>query len=75
MFRKEHFRAMLETWPKDKPVYMVNLLKFKKDGGRELYKQYLRKAEKFTKNLNSRIVVYTEPRHSIIGSAREGQMG
>jgi uncharacterized protein (DUF1330 family) len=65
-FNADEARRLRETWPAGKPMYAVNMLKFR-PGGAALYKKYLEAAEPFTRNLSAEIIVYCKPRHELVG--------
>jgi uncharacterized protein (DUF1330 family) len=49
------------------PVVMVNLLKFKPDGGAESYAKYLRETEKFVQAVGGRVIYRGGYRMPVIG--------
>lgn len=51
------------------PVVMVNLLKFKPDGGAEAYAQYARDVSKILAKLGARIIFSGEAKTCLIGDA------
>jgi uncharacterized protein (DUF1330 family) len=57
----------LSNAPIEGPVVMLNLLKFKPDGGRESYEKYGDLAEPHIKRANARILYHGEGRATVIG--------
>jgi uncharacterized protein (DUF1330 family) len=54
------------------PVYLVNLLRFKPDGGRELYAQYLEAADRFAPHFGAELVYVGDADSPLIGAAEQG---
>lgn len=67
----------LATYPADRPLYMLNLLKYKqKDetngkSGKEIYREYIEKATPFFEHINARISFKATPELMIIGPGNE----
>ncbi len=57
----------LLSLPDDGPVVMVNLLKFKPDGGAESYAEYARAATPFLATAGARLIYRGSYRMSVIG--------
>lgn len=49
------------------PIVMVNLLKFKVDGGRESYSKYSELAGPHLERAGGRVIYHGEGRHTVIG--------
>ncbi|MGW2651079.1 DUF1330 domain-containing protein [Streptomyces sp. NPDC001393] len=54
------------------PVYLLNLLRFKPDGGRELYAEYLAEADKFAPRFGGEIIYAGEGDPVLIGEYGRG---
>lgn len=67
---KEQFKAFAEL-PTDGAISMLNLLKFEKDGGKEIYKKYMAAAQPFFAKANAKIVFYGKPNFTLIGDSSE----
>jgi uncharacterized protein (DUF1330 family) len=64
---KDQFKKLLKN-PNDKPVVMLNLLKFKKDGGRETYVRYLKEASGFIESVGGKLLLFSRPNELINGT-------
>ncbi len=64
---KDQFKKLLKN-PNDKPVVMLNLLKFKKDGGRESYVHYLKEASRFIESVGGKLLLFSRPNELINGT-------
>lgn len=64
---KDQFKKLLKN-PNDKPVVMLNLLKFKKDGGRKSYVQYLKEASGFIESVGGKLLLFSRPNELINGT-------
>lgn len=53
----------------DGPIVMVNLLKFKPDGGREEYAKYAAAIQPILKNIGARVLFSSEAKFCLIGDA------
>lgn len=51
----------------DKPIYMLNVLWFKKEGGAEKYRQYLKAAQSLLSGLGVKLDGNYVPEESLIG--------
>jgi len=51
-----------------KPFVMLNLLKFKKDGGRESYARYLQEATKFLEGVGGKLLFLSQPQELLNGT-------
>jgi len=69
---KEGLEA-LKAFPEDKPIQMLNLLKFKTlvpetgHSGKEQYAIYMKKAEKYMAQVDANIIFLGHVKHNIIG--------
>ncbi len=54
--------------PNDGPVTMLNLLKFKKEGGAESYARYARESNRFVEGVGGRLVFSGRPKELLNGS-------
>jgi hypothetical protein len=52
---QDQFRELLKN-PNDKPFVMLNLLKFKKDGGRKSYARYIKEASRFVEGVGGKLL-------------------
>ncbi len=50
------------------PFVMLNLLKFKKDGGRESYARYLQEAAKFVEGVGGKLLFLSQPQELLNGT-------
>lgn len=67
---KEQFKAFTEL-PTEGAISMLNLLKFKKDGGKETYKKYMTAAQSFFAKANAKIIFFGKPQFTLIGDSDE----
>lgn len=58
----------LEQSENEGPFTMLNLVKFKKEGGGEIYAEYLKKANKFVKDIGGRLIFSGKPNELLHGS-------
>jgi uncharacterized protein (DUF1330 family) len=63
----DQFKELKQN-PNDGPVVMLNLLKFKQEGGQELYAKYVRESNKFVANVGGNVVYLGKPRELLNGS-------
>lgn len=69
---REHFIKFLKM-PIDKPLQMLNLLKFKdkveSEGitGEEQYKKYMKATQPFFQKSNAKVLFYGDAKYSVIG--------
>lgn len=59
---------MLKDNPNQGPVVMLNLLKFKPDGGFESYQKYTQEAGRFVEKVGAKIIYLGKPRELLNGS-------
>lgn len=52
----------------EKPFVMLNMLKFKKDGGREAYLRYLKEASSFAEGVGAKMVYFGKPEELLNGT-------
>jgi uncharacterized protein (DUF1330 family) len=64
---KDQFKELLKN-PNDKPFVMLNLLKFKKDGGRKSYARYLKEANNFVEGVGGKLLLFSRPKELITGT-------
>jgi len=67
---KEQFKAFLEL-PTEGAISMLNLLKFKPEGGKETYKKYMAAAQPFFAKANAKIIFFGKPQFTLIGDPKE----
>ena len=58
----------LASGPQEGPIVMVNLLRFKPEGGAETYNEYARVAGRLVKEAGGRIVYHGQYRMPVIGN-------
>lgn len=64
---KDQFVKLLKN-SNQKPLVMLNLLKFKKDGGRESYARYLQEAAKFMEGVGGKLLFLSQPQELLNGT-------
>ena len=67
---KEQFKALFDL-PKDQPVVMVNILKYKKGGGKEAYQRYQANVLPFLKKAKGKLIWMGNSLHTIIGDSAD----
>lgn len=76
-FNQDQLKAFKQL-PRDSPVIMMNLLKFKDRvhetglSGEASYKEYMRQAAPFFEKVNAEIIYLGKPQAMLIGPADEG---
>jgi len=63
---QDQFREMIKN-PNDKPVVMLNLLKFKKEGGRKSYSRYIKEANRFVEEVGGKLLLLSKPKELLNG--------
>jgi uncharacterized protein (DUF1330 family) len=61
------FRELLKN-SNDKPFVMLNLLKFKKDGGRQSYARYVKEASRFVERVGGKLLSFSRPKELLTGT-------
>jgi uncharacterized protein (DUF1330 family) len=64
---QDQFRELIKN-PNDKPFIMLNLLKFKKDGGRKSYARYLKEANRFIDEVGGKLLMFSRPKELLTGT-------
>jgi uncharacterized protein (DUF1330 family) len=64
---REQFEQLMAL-DQDQPIVMVNLLRFKPDGGRATYTKYLELSRKCAENVDANLVYYGECLMPVIGN-------
>jgi uncharacterized protein (DUF1330 family) len=64
---KDQFIELLKN-PNDKSVVMLNLLKFKKEGGRKSYVRYLKEANRFIDEVGGKLLIFSRPKELLTGT-------
>ena len=64
---KDQFIELLKN-PNDKPFVMLNLLKFKKEGGRKSYAHYLKEATRFIDEVGGKLLLFSRPKELLTGT-------
>lgn len=73
----EQFRILAKSYPRDEPVTMINLIKYRDkawDGertGAEAYECYSRNVLKFMKEVDGRLIWKGECMHTVIGDSQD----
>jgi len=63
----DQFKALKHN-PKDGPVVMLNLLKFKPDGGFETYLQYMQESNKYVEEVGGKMIFLGKPDELLNGT-------
>ena len=63
----DQFQALADN-SSEEPFVMLNLLKFKKDGGREAYFRYIRESGPFVEAVGAKVVYFGKPRELLQGT-------
>ena len=64
---QDQFRELLKN-ANDKPFVMLNLLKFKKDGGRKSYARYVKEASRFVEGVGGKLLLFSRPKELLTGT-------
>ena len=64
---QDQFRELLKN-ANDKPFVMLNLLKFKKDGGRKSYAHYIKEASRFVEGVGGKLLLFSQPKELLNGT-------
>ncbi|HPC85416.1 MAG TPA: DUF1330 domain-containing protein [Smithellaceae bacterium] len=62
----DQFRALADN-PNQEPFVMLNLLKFKKEGGRESYFRYIRESGPFVEAVGAKVLYFGKPKELLQG--------
>ena len=62
----DQFQALADNTNED-PFVMLNLLKFKKDGGREAYFRYIKESGPFVAAVGAKVVYFGRPKELLQG--------
>ncbi|PKN53115.1 MAG: hypothetical protein CVU55_03495 [Deltaproteobacteria bacterium HGW-Deltaproteobacteria-13] len=54
--------------PNDKPVVMLNLLKFKKEDGKKSYVRYIKEAGRFIEEVGGKLLQLSKPKELLTGT-------
>ena len=63
--------AALMQLPKDQPVVMINILKYKKNGGKEAYQRYMKNVLPFLQKTNGKLLWKGDALHTVIGDTED----
>lgn len=63
---KDQFSALADN-PSQEPFVMLNLLKFKKDGGRESYFRYIKDSGPFVEKVGAKVIYFGKPKELLQG--------
>jgi len=64
---EDQFKALAHN-PSEEPFVMLNLLKFKKDGGREAYFQYIKESGRFVEGVGAKVLYFGIPKELLQGT-------
>ena len=64
---EDQFQALAEN-ASEAPFVMLNLLKFKKDGGREAYFRYIKESGPFVEAVGARVIYFGRPKELLQGT-------
>jgi uncharacterized protein (DUF1330 family) len=64
---QDQFKELLKN-PNDKPFVMLNLLKFKKEGGRKSYARYMKEANSFVEEVGGKLLLLSRPKELLTGA-------
>ncbi len=64
---EDQFQALTDN-PNGEPFVMLNLLKFKKDGGREAYFRYIRESGPFVERVGAKVIYFGKPKELLQGT-------
>ena len=63
----EQLKELVQN-PNEKPFVMLNLLKFKKEGGRESYVRYTKEANRFVEGVGAKLLFLSQPKELLNGN-------
>jgi uncharacterized protein (DUF1330 family) len=63
----DQFRILADN-TNEKPFVMLNLLKFKKEGGREAYLHYLKESSPFGEGVGAQVIYFGKPKELLNGT-------
>ena len=63
---KEQFKALFSL-PKDQPIAMLNILKYKGEEGQAAYKRYMKNVGPFLEKAKGKVIWMGKPIHTVIG--------
>jgi len=63
---EDQFQELADN-PNEEPFVMLNLLKFKKDGGREAYFRYIKESGPFVAAVGAKVVYFGKPKELLQG--------
>jgi uncharacterized protein (DUF1330 family) len=64
---QDQFQALADS-PNDAPFVMLNLLKFKKQGGREAYLRYIAQAGPFVESVGAKVIYFGKANELLNGT-------
>jgi len=64
---EDAFKALAGN-PNEEPFVMLNLLKFKKDGGREAYFQYIKESGTYVEGVGAKVLYFGIPKELLQGT-------
>jgi uncharacterized protein (DUF1330 family) len=64
---EDQFQALMEN-PNEEPFVMLNLLKFKKDGGREAYFRYIKESGPFVEGVGAKVLYFGKANELLQGA-------
>jgi uncharacterized protein (DUF1330 family) len=63
----EQFKALTKN-PNEEPFVMLNMLKFKKDGGRESYFNYIKESGPYVEGVGAKVMYFGIPKELLQGT-------
>jgi len=64
---EDQFKALANN-PNEEPFVMLNLLKFKKEGGREAYFQYIKESGPYVEGVGAKVLYFGIPKELLQGT-------
>ncbi len=64
---EDQFQALADN-TNEEPFVMLNLLKFKKDGGREAYFRYIKESGPFVAAVGAKVIYFGKPKELLQGA-------
>ena len=64
---EDQFKTLAHN-PNQEPFVMLNLLKFKKEGGRESYLRYIKESGPFVEGVGAKVIYFGKPKELLQGT-------
>ncbi len=65
---RDQFEALLANVNQDQPFVMLNLLKFKKEGGREAYFRYIKESGPYVSAVGAKVIYFGKANELLYGA-------